>query len=47
MGFCQRRAAEALGERAGRACSFRPLQPLDEREAEIRALETQVAQRRP
>ncbi len=47
MGFCQRRAAEALGERAGRACHFRPLQPLDEREADIRALETLLAQRRP
>jgi len=47
MGFCQRRAAEALGERAGLACHFRPLQPLEERESEIRALETQLAQRRP
>jgi len=47
MGFCQRRAAEALGERAGQACRFRPLQPLDERESEIRALETLLAQRRP
>jgi hypothetical protein len=45
MGFCQRRAAEALCERAGRPCRFRPLQPLDEREADIRALETQLAPR--
>jgi len=44
MGFCQRRAAEALCERAGRPCRFRPLQPLDEREADIRALETALAQ---
>ncbi len=47
MGFCQRRAAEALSERAGRPCHFRPLQPLAEREADIRALETLLAQRKP
>ncbi|MBK7644163.1 MAG: hypothetical protein IPJ19_14140 [Planctomycetes bacterium] len=45
MEFCQRRAAEALCERAGRACRFRPLQPLDEREEDIRVLETQLAPR--
>jgi hypothetical protein len=44
MGFCQRRAAEALCERAGQPCRFRPLQPLDEREADVRALETALAQ---
>jgi hypothetical protein len=46
MGFCQRRAAEALCERADRPCRFRPLQPLDEREDDIRALETEMAQGR-
>jgi hypothetical protein len=46
MSFCQRQAAEALCERAGRPCRFRPLQPLDEREADIRVLETQLAPRR-
>jgi len=46
MDFCQRRAAEALSERAGRPCRFRPLQPLSERESDIRALETELVQRK-
>jgi len=46
MDFCQRRAAEALCERAGRPCRFRPLQPLSERESDIRALETELVQRK-
>jgi hypothetical protein len=46
MSFCQRQAAEALCERAGRPCRYRPLQPLDEREADNRALETQLAPKR-
>ena len=46
MDVCQRRAAEALCERAGRPCRFRPLQPLAERESDIRALEVQLSQRK-
>lgn len=47
MGFCQRRAAEALCQRAGRPCRYRPLLSLDEREEEIRALEAALAPARP
>ena len=39
MEFCQRRAAEALCERASRPCQLHALSPLAEREEEIRALE--------
>ena len=47
MSFCQGRAAAALSERAERPSRYRPLQSLDERETDIRALEAQLARKKP
>ncbi len=47
MSFCQRRAAEALCQRAGRPCRYRALLSLDEREDEIRLLEAALSPARP